>query len=51
MVGADWTYGSEGWAAENYCLFLADDAGWEHVTRKSVGKADELGCEIFLNTE
>jgi len=51
IVGADWTYGSEGWAAENYCLFAADDEGWKHLTEKSVNKADELGCEIFLNTE
>jgi hypothetical protein len=51
MVGADWTYGSKGWAAENYCMFLADDEGWKHITKTSIEKADELGCEIFLNTE
>ncbi len=51
LAGVDWTYGSVGWAAENYCMFLADDKGWEHITRSSVEKADELGCEIFLNTE
>ena len=22
MVGADWTYSTKGWAAENYCMFL-----------------------------
>ena len=33
LAGADWTYGSKGWAAENYCMFLADDEAWEHITR------------------
>ena len=28
LVGADWTYGSKGWAAENYCLFCADNEKW-----------------------
>ncbi len=50
-AGADWTYGSTGWAAENYCLFMADDEGWEHITRATVKKAEELGCKTFLNTE
>ncbi len=51
LAGVDWTYGSRGWAAENYCLFLADDKCWEHVTRVSAQQADELGCKVFLNTE
>jgi len=51
IVGADWTYGSKGWAGENYCLFLADDDGWENLTRKSADKCTELGCKTFLNTE
>lgn len=51
LVGADWTYGSTGWAGENYCLFLADDPSWEKHTRETLGKADELGCKVFLNTE
>ena len=51
IVGADWTYGSKGWAAENYCMFLADDKAWEHVTRTSVMQAQELGCKVYLNTE
>jgi hypothetical protein len=51
LVGADWTYGSKGWAGENYCMFLADDEGWEHITRASAEKCEELGCPIFLNTE
>lgn len=51
VAGIDWTYGSTGWAAENYCLFMADEEGWETVTRRSAEKANELGCEIFLNTE
>ena len=33
LVGADWTYGSKGWAAENYCLFCADLENWEQNVR------------------
>ena len=51
LVGADWTYGSKGWAAENYCMFLADDDAWKHVTTTSAMQAEELGCKVFLNTE
>jgi len=51
IVGADWTYGSKGWAAENYCMFLADDDAWRHVVETTVGQAERLGCKIFLNTE
>ena len=51
LVGADWTYGSKGWAAENYCMFLSDDSAWEQITRISAQQADELGCKVFLNTE
>lgn len=51
LVGADWTYGSKGWAAENYCMFLSDDKSWENITRIAARQADELGCKVFLNTE
>jgi ferredoxin len=51
LAGADWTYGNKGWAAENYCMFLADDQAWEHITRITTKQADELGCKTFLNTE
>ena len=51
LVGADWTYGSRGWAGENYCMFLADNQSWERLTRQSADKASELGCRVFLNTE
>jgi ferredoxin len=51
VAGVDWTYGSKGWAAENYCMFLADDEAWEHITRTSAKQADDLGCKTFLNTE
>jgi ferredoxin len=50
-VGADWTYGSKGWAAENYCMFLADDDAWESIVRQKAEAVDELGCEYWLNTE
>jgi ferredoxin len=51
LAGVDWTYGSKGWAAENYCMFLADNESWEHITRITCKQADDLGCKIFLNTE
>jgi Fe-S oxidoreductase len=51
LVGADWTYSSLGWSAENYCMFAADDAGWEEIVRRKVRAVEELGCEVWLNTE
>lgn len=51
LAGVNWTYGSRGWAGENYCLFLADNAGWEQIVRNQVGQADKLGCKTYLNTE
>ncbi len=51
LVGANWTYGSKGWGGENYCMFLADDDAWKHITETSAKQADSLGCSIFLNTE
>jgi hypothetical protein len=51
LAGADWTYGSKGWAGENYCMFLADNDNWEHITRTSAKQAGDLGCNVFLNTE
>lgn len=50
-VGADWTYGTVGWAAENYCMFAADDQGWEAIVRKKIETVDALGCKVWLNTE
>lgn len=51
MAGADWTYGSVGWAAENYCMFAADDAAWETIVRNKVKAVEDLGCKVWLNTE
>ena len=51
VAGVDWTYGSKGWGGENYCLFLSDNEGWEHITRTTAKQADDLGCKIYLNTE
>jgi len=50
-VGCDWTYGTLGWAAENYCMFLADDAAWETIVRNKVKAVEDLGCKYWLNTE
>jgi heterodisulfide reductase subunit C len=51
VAGVDWTYGSHGWAGENYCMFLADDQAWEHITRTTANQADKLKVKTFLNTE
>ncbi len=51
LAGADWTYGSKGWAAENYCMFLADNDAWEHLVRKKTAAIDTLECRVLLNTE
>ncbi len=50
-VGADWTYGSKGWAAENECLFCADTERWEKNVRLKAKAVDDLGCKVWLNTE
>jgi heterodisulfide reductase subunit C len=50
-VGADWTYGSKGWAAENYCLFCADLDLWEKNVRIKAQAVEDLGCKVWLNTE
>jgi hypothetical protein len=47
----DWTYGSKGRDGENYCLFLSDNEAWEHIVRTTAKQADDLGCEVYLNTE
>lgn len=51
LAGADWTYGSAGWAGENYCMFLADNNSWESITRTTVNQANKLRAKTFLNTE
>ncbi len=51
LAGADWTYGSKGWAAENYCLFLADTENWKKIVQIKAKAVDDLGCKVWLNTE
>ncbi|MDP2821218.1 MAG: (Fe-S)-binding protein [Sulfuritalea sp.] len=51
VVGADWTYSSKGWAAENFCMFSGNEEAWREVIRKRVDAVNELGCEVWLNTE
>jgi heterodisulfide reductase subunit C len=51
LSGADWTYGSKGWAAENYCMFCQDFDGWEQIVRVKAKAVDDLGCKVWLNTE
>lgn len=51
LVGADWTYSSKGWAAENFCMFSGNEDAWREVIAKRVEAVNELGCEVWLNTE
>lgn len=51
IVGADWTYGSKGWAAENFCMFSGDDDAWYQTIKTRVDAVNELGCDVWLNTE
>ena len=50
-VGADWTYSSSGWAAENFCMFTGDDAAWRAMVEKRVDAINRLGCKVWINTE
>lgn len=50
-VGADWTYASKGWAAENFCMFTGDDVAWKEMVKQRVDAVNELGCKVWLNTE
>lgn len=51
LAGADWTYSSQGWAAENYCLFAADDEAWRRIVLNKAAAVEKLGCKVWLNTE
>ena len=51
LVGADWTYGTKGWAAENYCMFMADNENWEKIVRVKQKAVDDLEAKYWLNTE
>lgn len=51
LVGADWTYSSKGWAAENFCMFTGDEEAWHDVIKVRVDAVNALGCKVWLNTE
>ena len=51
LAGVNWTYGSKGWAGENYCMFLADDDAWKHVVQTQADQTHKLKCKTYLNTE
>lgn len=51
LAGVNWTYGSKAWAGENYCLFLADNDGWKHITQSQTDQMHKLKCGTYLNTE
>jgi Fe-S oxidoreductase len=50
-VGADWTYASKGWAAENFCMFTGDDVTWKKMVKQRVDAINGLGCKVWVNTE
>lgn len=51
LAGADWTYGTAGWGAENYCMFAAEDDHWREVLLKHVAGVKKLGCSSWINIE
>ncbi len=51
LCGIDWTYSSEMWGGENYCMFLADDDNWARIIAQQARIIDELGCHTFIETE
>lgn len=51
IAGADWTYSSTGWAAENYCLFAADEESWRSIVQNKVDAVHRLKAKTWLNTE
>ncbi len=51
LAGANWTYGSKGWAGENYCLFIADTENWKKMLEIKTAQVHKLGCKTYLNTE
>ncbi len=51
LAGADWTYGSRGWAAGNYCMFLGDDPAWRKRVAAQAKVVNDLGCKVLINTE
>ncbi len=51
LAGADWTYGTKGWAAENYCMFMADTENWQHIVEVKKKAVEDLECKVWLNTE
>ncbi|MBF0445440.1 MAG: (Fe-S)-binding protein [Magnetococcales bacterium] len=50
-VGADWSYTSKGWAAENFCMFTGNDAAWKNMVTQRVDAINELGAKVWINTE
>jgi heterodisulfide reductase subunit C len=51
LAGVSWTYGSKGWAGENYCMFIADNDAWKHMVQVKADMVHKLGAKTYLNTE
>ena len=50
-VGADWTYTSDGWAAENFCMFTGDDDAWRDMVERRVDAFNATEAKVWINTE
>jgi Fe-S oxidoreductase len=50
-VGADWSYASKGWAAENFCMFTGNDTAWRRMVVQRVDAMNESGAKVWINTE
>lgn len=51
-VKADWTHPTVMWGGENYCMFLADDAGWKYIMEEFVYHIENnLKSKVVVNTE
>ncbi len=51
LANADWTYSTKGFAAENYCLFAANDESWKSIVQNKVDAVHDLRAKTWLNTE
>lgn len=51
LAGADWTYGSTGWAAENFGYFLADTQAWKKLVKTQASAVERQGSKVLVNTE
>ena len=51
LVGADWTYGTKGWAAKTTACSWPTTKPGNISSRTKVKAVEDLGCKVWLNTE